>query len=126
VAPVTHDLTLKLYVNDISPAAADTSVSYTEMSTNAYVAKTLVQENWTTTSVTDPDGGDMAEAVYAQQEWTFDDTGGANTIYGYFIVDEDGDVMWAQRFDTPRVVGEIGDLLRLTPKKTYRSRPPAA
>lgn len=109
------NLTLKLFVNDKTPVDGDTSASYTEMSTQGYAAKTLLPANWTVAQ----DGNDKAEASYAEQQWTFDGTGGSTTIYGYYIVDAADVVRWAERFTTPRMAVDNGDLLRLTPKFTF-------
>jgi hypothetical protein len=126
VVPTTTDLTVKLFVNDYTPVAATTGTDFTEMSTNDYVAKTVDIDGTpevTITSETDPAGGDMAQAAFDEIVWTFDDTGGANTIYGYWVEDEDGEVLFAERFAEERVVGENGDQLLLTINFTNRSRP---
>lgn len=112
--PVDGDITLKLFVNDYTPVDASVNGDFTEMSTNAYAAKVLAQESWTVAQATG-----VAEGTYAQQAWTFDDTGGfPTTIYGYWLVDEDDVVVGAERFATSYVVTEIGDVLRITPTLT--------
>ena len=70
---------------------------------------------WTGTSWT-PDPGPPYSAVYAQQTWTFDGTGGATTVYGYYVVQAgSGELMFAERFGTPPTIASNGDQIKLTP-----------
>lgn len=110
--------TLMLYVNDKTPADADTAASYTEMSTHGYAAKSIDL----TTAVINQNNG-VAEAVYAQQSWTF--TAAAPvTVYGYVVkTTGDNTVLWSERFATPRVVQYDGDQIRLILKLTLSKTP---
>lgn len=107
------DQTLKLYVNDITPADADTSATYTEMSTLGYAAKTLTKASWTVAQ-----NAGVAEGVYAAQTWTFS-AGTAVTVYGYFVVDSNtGVLLWSEKFGAGKVVQFAGDQIIITPKIT--------
>jgi len=117
IALKTRNQTLKLYVNDKTPAEGDTAASYTEMSTCGYAAKTLTAGSWSISSA-----GGITTASYAQQIWTFT-AGGPTRVYGYFIVDTlDGTIVWAERFavlasDCPLIQYD-GDQIKVTPKFT--------
>lgn len=112
VFPASHDLTLKLFVNDITPVDTHTASDYTEASGGGYSAKTLTAGSWTINTANDP-----SDAVYAQQTWTFTGqlSGGA-TIYGYYVVNANGVLIWAERLPYPFTPYANGDQLRVTPK----------
>lgn len=105
-----NNQTLKLYVNDKTPAEGDTAASYTEMSTHSYVAKALDKTLWTVAT-----NAGVTSGTYAQQSWTF--TAAASvTVYGYFVVDAiTGVIMWAERFTYPQVVTGADTPIKLTP-----------
>jgi len=114
ITPVSFNLTLKLFVNDYTPVDGSVNGSFTEMSTQGYAAKTLTAASWTVAQ----NGATKAEATYAQQTWTFDGTGGATVIYGYYIVDENDVVLMAERFASSYTATNNGDILRITPTHT--------
>jgi hypothetical protein len=105
--------TLKLFVNDKTPAEGDTAASYTEMSTHGYAAKTLTRANWSVATV---EG--VSTASYAQQTWSFT-AASVVTVYGYFVVDAvTGILLWAEKFSNSQAVESTGDEIRVTPKIT--------
>jgi hypothetical protein len=106
------NLTLKLYVNDVTPGDSDTAGTYTEMSTQGYAAKTLTAGSWTVLATS------AALALYAEQTWTFDGTGGSTTVYGYFVVEAGGVLLWAERFGAPITIVDNGDDIAVTPLLT--------
>lgn len=109
-----EDLTLKLYVNNITPGDSDVAGTYTEMSTLGYSAKTLAKASWSVAQA-----GGKAEGSYAQQSWTFT-AGTAVTVYGYYLVRATtGDLWYAERFSVPLTVQNLGDTIRVTPKFTF-------
>jgi len=109
-----QDQVLKLFVNDKTPAEGDTAGSYTEMSTQGYASKSLAGGSWSITP------GAPSSAAYAQQTWTFDGTGGATNVYGYFVVQAvSGILMFAERFTgAPFAVANNGDQIKVTPTVT--------
>jgi hypothetical protein len=111
---VPGNQTLKLYVNNITPADADVAATYTEMSTHGYAAKTLTKTSW---SIAQNAG--IAEGSYAQQTWTFT-AAAAVTVYGYFVIDvTTGLLLWAEKFSTAKEIEFAGDQILITPKFTF-------
>lgn len=107
-----HDLTLKLFATDVTPADTSTAGSFTEASGGGYSSKTLSNGSWTVASANDP-----SDAVYAEQTFVFTGTLTTNgTIYGYFVVDADGVLVWAEKFSSSFTPANNGDQLKLTPK----------
>ncbi len=105
-----NDLTLRLFVNDVTPA--QTGVAYTEAAGGNYAAKTLTNGSWTVTVANDP-----SDAVYAQQVFTFSGALTTNPIiYGYYVTDADGTVLWAERLTAPFTPANDGDHVDITPK----------
>ena len=105
--------TLKLYVNNVTPADADTAATYTEMTTLGYVAKTLTKTSWVVAQ-----NAGVGEGSYAQQSWTFS-AGTAVTVYGYYVIDStSGVLLWVEPFNTAKVVQFAGDQILITPKFT--------
>jgi hypothetical protein len=103
--------TLRLYTNNRTPSDTDVSGDYTEAAGGGYAAKALTAGNWTVTSSNPP------AAVYAEQAFTF--TGalaGPGTIYGYFVEDGLGRLLWAERFLSPFTPTQNGDQLKITPR----------
>jgi len=106
------DLTLKLYTNNYTPLDTSVAGDFTEASGGGYAAATLTMGSWTVAT-----GNDPSDAVYAEQTWTFTGALTASaTIYGYFIVDDDGTLILAEKFDYSFTPAKNGDQLRLTPK----------
>jgi len=106
------DLTLKLFTNDITPVDTHVASNYTEAAGGGYAAKTLSNGSWTVTPANDP-----SDAIYAQQVWTF--TGaltGPGVIYGYFVLDADGILLWAERLTAAFTPANNGDQVKITPK----------
>lgn len=104
---------LRLYTNNISPAAGDQLASYVESSAAGYAAITLSGTLWTvaTTSGT-------TVANFAQQTFTYTTS---DSVYGYFVTNGDGDqVLWSERFsgtvpfNIPSGGGTVSITARLT------------
>jgi hypothetical protein len=80
------------------------------------VAKTLTNGSWTVSNA-----AGIAQAVYAAQTFTFTGPLTTNlTIYGYFVVDNNGtgNLVWAQLLDVPVQPNQNTDALTITP--TYQ------
>lgn len=103
--------TLKLYLNDISPAEGDTAVTYTEATISGYSAKSLVRATWGAAATVT---GTTTKA-YPAQVFSFTGTG---IIVGYFVIKVTaGTLLWAERiYSTPGQTFNNGDSLTLTPK----------
>lgn len=114
-----NNLTLRLFVNDVTPA--QTGVSYTEATGGGYAAKTLTNGSWTITA-----GNDPSDAVYAEQTFTFTGALTTNTtIYGYYVEDADSAVIYAERLSSSFTPANNGDNLAITPKFQMSSGTPA-
>lgn len=119
-ATAGDNITMKLFVNDVTPARS--GVSYTEAVGGGYVDidLTIAAASWTTADNSPPD------AIYAQQTYTF--IGALDspntTIYGYYMVDADGTVLWAEKLTAPFTPANNGDTLKITPKFQMSSGTP--
>lgn len=108
---------LRLYCDDKTPAQS--GVTYTQCSGGGYSAKTLSNGSWTVTT-----GNDPSDAVYAQQTFSFTGPLTTNlTIYGYYVTDGDGVILWAERFATS-FTPDNGDNIKITPKFQMSSGTP--
>lgn len=105
------DLTLKLYCNNYTPLDSSTAGSFTEASGGGYAAKTLSNGSWTVSNV-----GGIRQAAYAQQTITFTGALTTNTtVYGYFVLDADGVLVYAERFSVSFTPANNGDAMKITP-----------
>lgn len=113
-----NNLTLRLFVNNVTPAQS--GVSYTEATGGGYAAITLTNGSWTIASANDP-----SDATYAQQTFTFTGPLTTNTtVYGYYVTDADDTVIYAETFSsyTPAT---NGDNIKITPQFQLSSGTPA-
>jgi hypothetical protein len=109
---VTKDLTLKLYTNDKIPTDTDIYSDYTVAAGGGYVDKTLANGSWVVSA-----GNDPSDAVYAEQTWTFTGVLTTNlTIYGYYLLNHDNVLIYAEKFSNSYTPAKNGDQLKITPK----------
>jgi hypothetical protein len=112
---VPGNQTLKLYINNVTPADTDTAATYTEMSTLGYAAKTLTKTSWVTVAGS---AGNPATSTFAQQTFTFT-AGTLVTVYGYYVIDvTSGLLLWAESFGGGKEVSNAGDQIIITPTIT--------
>lgn len=107
-----NNLTLKAYTNNVAIDDTKVAADFTEANGGGYAAKTLTMGSWTCQMVSN-----IAEASYAQQTWTF--TGpltGNPDIYGYYVVDADNVLLWAEPLAQKFTPANNGDKLNVTPK----------
>lgn len=106
------NLTLKLFTSNTTPADTDTAATYTEAAGGGYAAKTLTAGSWTVAQVSN-----IATASYAKQDFAF--TGaltGAASVYGYFVVDGSGTLIFAEkRSEGTYTPANSGDVFAVTP-----------
>ena len=115
-----NNLTLKLFCNDQTPVDTHTSVDYTEAAGGGYAAKALTMGSWIVSTVSN-----IVQAAYAQQAWSFTGALTTNpTVYGYYIVDADGEVFWAERLPTS-FTPVNGAVLNITPKRQQSKGTPS-
>ena len=112
ITPVAgNNFTLKLFVNDVEPSDAYTSANYTEAVGGGYAAKTLLSSSFTVSTV-----NGIAQAAYETQMFVF--TGALTdnaTIYGYYVVDDDGVLIYSEALPIPLTIVAEGDMCPVTP-----------
>ena len=105
----------RLFVNNYTPDDDSVAASFTEMSTLGYALKELTKTDWTATAGA---SGQPATAVQAQQTWTFE-AGTPVSVYGYYVTDKTtGKLLWAEKFASAKVVGNLNDQILITPTLT--------
>ena len=82
---------LRLYSNNLTPSSTTVIGDVTQVTAGGYAAITLTSSSWTVAT----SGGGVTTASYAEQ--TFNITTSA-TIYGYYITNLGGDLLWVERF----------------------------
>lgn len=110
---------VKLYKANVTPGPGTLLAALTEADFSGYAAQDL------TTPTVEPDLDGNNRGVLAFDEVAFEHNGGGtgNDIYGYFAVDDAGDLLWAERFgDAPRSVTADPDEVRFTPRITNKSQ----
>ena len=107
-----NNLTMHLYTNNYTPVDTSANANFTEASGGDYAAKTLAHGNWTHNAANDP-----SDVTYAQQTYTFNGALSGNaSVYGYYIKDEDDNVIWAEQFASPFTPANNGDNIQITPQ----------
>jgi hypothetical protein len=107
-----RNLTLKLYCTNVTPADTNTAGSYTACTGGGYADKTLTNGSWTVST-----GNDPSDATYAEQTFTFTGVLTTNTtIYGYYVLDADGVLVWAELLGSTFTPANNGDNVKLTPR----------
>lgn len=117
---LNQNLRLKLFANDHTPVIGDTVASLTEVTGGGYAEVVLTFAEWTVT------GAEQTVAQYsALQDFEFTGaTGGSGEIYGYFITNDDEDILlWEQRFpeDSVPFVPQNGSVIRVRPRITNQN-----
>lgn len=101
---------MKLFSNDHTPSDLSTISNFTESSTTGYAAFTLVGTNWW---ITCTEAG-VTSALYSEHTFTFSTNA---TVYGYYITDTSGRLLWCERFSTVAfVIPEGGGSITIAPK----------
>lgn len=92
-----------LFQNDYTPVATSTPGNFTPADFTGYAPVVLNPANWPYPSIV-ADHPEMTYDAPGGIEWT--NTGASQTIYGFFVYNNDiGNYLFAERFDTPRVLG---------------------
>lgn len=99
-------LTLRLFSNNAAVTDATATADLTEVSTgNGYAPIAFTASSWTI----NPTGSTL---TYPKQTWTF--TGPKGNIYGYYVTNASGTVLWAEKFSTgPYNVQNNGDVINV-------------
>lgn len=108
--------TYHLYKNDVDPDEDTVLADFTEANFVGYAAQDA--EDWDTAAI---DGGravSEAEDLY----WEVLSSATANSIYGYYVTDADGELAWCEQFaGAPYTMDTAGQRLGVTPRLTLRS-----
>lgn len=110
----TKDLTLRLFTNDITPTDAFVQSDFTEAAGGGYTAIPLSSDAIVSVVGTAPNA--IAQAAYTQVSFNF--TGALTTngsVYGYYVTNTAGQVIFAERATAPYIPANNGDALLLTP-----------
>ena len=86
-----NGLTLRLYLNNHVPADSDTVSSYTEANFTGYAAIALT--SWGTAFL---NGSNLGEIDHPTQTFTQTGTGTTCMVYGYYVTDGSGNLIWAE------------------------------
>jgi hypothetical protein len=104
------NLTLKLFCNNLTLDDADTATAFVEAAGGGYSAKTLTAGNWVDSIV-----GGIAQVAYPTQTFTFTGPLTTNTtIYGYYVVDDDNTLKFADLFTEGVEPTDAGNYIRIT------------
>ena len=83
---------VRLFTNDHTPTVDDVAADYTELAAGWYAP--VVLSGWSPPTYTAP----RAETSATPASWTNSDAPGSDVVvYGYFVLDADGDLVWAER-----------------------------
>lgn len=113
-------LTIKLYTNNYDPSADSVAADFAEANGGSYAAKSIAATDWTVSTVSS-----IAQAQANQQTWEFTTTLTADalatppktdTIYGYYVIDADGTLIYAEKSTVSFKPINPGDILMITPK----------
>ena len=104
-----ENLSLRLFINNITPSDTDTTGTFTQAGFPGYAAITLTGASWNAAS-----GGSITYS--AQQSWTCSGSS-TNDVYGYYVVQvTSGILLWAERdAAAPAAVRNSGDAVKVTP-----------
>jgi hypothetical protein len=107
--PVLHLYTSLTPDPTVDPSSSVTIGAITECSAGGYHAITLISANWTVGQ----DISGLTSAVYSGQTFSF----GTNaTIYGYFVTDTSGNLLWLEKFPSaPFLVPPDGGTITIEP-----------
>ncbi len=100
-------VTLKLYTNNYDPIATSVASSFTECTIAGYAAKSIATSDWGSVST---NGSGKAQSVVTPSDFSFT---GSGTVYGYYVVDSAGVLLFAEKFPAARTIAS-GDNMSLT------------
>lgn len=106
-------LILQLYTNDLTPVDTSTDLSFTSATATSYAPATLSPNSWGigTTSGT-------SSALYNSGiTFTFGTAAATQNVYGYYVTDQAGALLWAERFPgAPFALPQSGGEIAIRPQ----------
>jgi hypothetical protein len=111
-----NTMVLKLFKNNITPASGDVAGTYTEADFAGYAASNCT--GWTASTM----ASNTATTTADQKTFTRSSTGAVQNIYGYYVLDAGGNLLFAERDSAaPIPLTNLGDSYLVTPKWTLKS-----
>jgi hypothetical protein len=108
----TAEMLLNLYQSNTTPNAFTTLGDLTPCNGVGYAAATVTNANWL---IATPVGTTYAEAGYSEQTFTFGVNPSPQDVYGYYVTDTLGNLLWLERFtNAPFVVPAAGGTISVT------------
>lgn len=112
-----NTLTLRLYQNNHTPVDTDTAANYTEATFSGYSAIAL--GSWSNAFLNSDNYGETDETT---RVFTCTVAAPANTIYGYYITDGSGNLIWAEINPAGSfLINTIGQTYTVLPRWTLRN-----
>jgi hypothetical protein len=104
---------IRLFKNNRVPAFSDTIADYVEADFSGYTGGTALA--WGAAFI---NGASQGEIDASQISWTHTGGATANLIYGIYVTDVTGALMYAERFPAPSSMSSIGDNITYNPIAT--------
>jgi hypothetical protein len=104
------DVTYRLFVNDVTPDGTETPASFTEASWTGYSAVSVALAEWIDSGV----AGGVDLWIHAPIAFA-NSSGSDQQAYGYFVLDSDGDLLCAARFDGAPLTRADGQVFFVIP-----------
>ena len=109
-------LTLRLFSNNYTPINSTVAGDVAQVSGGGYAGIALTAASWTTTP------GSPTSSAYPEQTFTFTGaTDSPGTIYGYYVTNAAGTLIWAERLAAVFTPASNGDTVKVTPALTLAS-----
>lgn len=101
---LAESLTLKLFKSDTDPSRSD---SFNEADFVGYAAIVLTRDGWEYAD---------EKAAYPPQIFVSKKGNQSQNVFGYYVVDKTGVVLWAERFPAaPYLIANNGDSIKIEP-----------
>lgn len=113
---VDEPFSLHLFNNNVTPSSSSSAGTFTETTFAGYSSVSLARASWVTPTTV----SEAAQTQYTNSGVTWDCTGSGDTIYGAYVLNGSGGLVWAEAFSTPRTLAN-GDTLNYTPVFTFIS-----
>lgn len=108
-----------LYIANHTPQDSDTYATYAaiEATFGGYVRQGVAAAAWSASTLI----GLQAVTLATPLLWVPTGAPLPQTVYGYFVQDHLGSLIWAQLFDAPYVLNTIADFVLFTPSWSFAS-----
>lgn len=111
-----ENIDIRLYSNNITPAATNVEGDFVEVSGGGYSAQSITTSTWTITGTNPTTGSYGATISFA---FTGAPTTNSGYVYGYYATARSGansgKLLWSDRFtNAPIIIANNGDEIRIT------------